>query len=131
MLVYPLAVAVVSLLFGAVVLFQWSSRRRSYQLVWGIALLMAAVASFSFAGFLNDGNEFLFRLYYAGGGLLMAAYLGMGSLYLALSKRAADLILAVLVTISAIGVALILVAPINGAACSINCSTPAVRAPTA
>lgn len=113
MLIYPLIVAVVSLAFGGVVLSQWASRRRAHQLAWGVALFMAAVASFSFAGFLGNGSELLFRLYYAFGGLLMAAYLGMGSLYLVLSKRLADLILAILVTVSAIGVALILVAPVD------------------
>lgn len=115
MLIYPLIVAIVSLLFGGVVLVQWSARRRPQQLIWGLALLMAATASFAFAGFLADGSELLFRLYYVFGGLLMAAYLGMGSLYLALNKRVADLVLAALVIVSAIGVALILVAPANAA----------------
>lgn len=116
MLVYPLIVAVVSLAFGATVLSQWTSRRRPQQLIWGIALLMAAAASFAFAGFLANGSELLFRVYYAFGGLMMAAYLGMGSLYLALNKRTADLILAALVIVSAIGIALILVAPVDGTA---------------
>jgi hypothetical protein len=110
---YPLIVAIVSLAFGVIVLSQWMARRRSQQLIWGIALLMAAGASFAFVGFLSNGSELLFRVYYALGALLMAAYLGMGSLYLALSKRAADLILAALVIVSAFGVALILVAPVD------------------
>ena len=80
--IYPLIVAVVSLAFGVIVLSQWMARRRPQQLIWGIALLMAA-------------------------------YLGMGSLYLALSKRVADLILAALVIVSAFGVALVLVAPVD------------------
>src|SRR5437868_5936345 len=114
--IYPLIVAIVSLAFGVIVLSQWMARRRSQQLIWAIALLMAAGASFAFVGFLSVGSELLFRVYYALGALLMAAYLGMGSLYLALSKRAADLILAALVIVSALGVALILVAPMDVAA---------------
>ena len=113
MSIYPLIVAVVSLVFGVIVLSQWAVRRRSQQLIWGIALLMAAGASFAFVGFLADGSALLFHVYYALGALLMAAYLGMGSLYLALSKRAADLILAALVIVSALGVALVLVAPMD------------------
>ncbi len=115
MVFYPLIVAVISLAFGGTVLAQWTRRRRPQQLVWGVALLMAAAASFAFVGFLSDGSELLFRLYYVFGGLLMAAYLGMGSLYIALDKRVADLVLAALVIVSALGVALILVAPINAA----------------
>jgi hypothetical protein len=111
--IYPLIVAIVSLAFGVIVLSQWMARRRSQQLIWAIALLMAAGASFAFVGFLFNGSELLFRVYYALGALLMAAYLGMGSLYLALSRRVADLILAALVIVSAFGVALILVAPVK------------------
>ena len=113
MTIYPLIVGVVSLAFALVVLSQWAQRRRPHQIVWGVALLMAAAASFAFVGFLGNGNELLFRLYYVFGALLMAAYLGMGSLYLVIGKRAADLTLAVLVILSAIGVALILVAPVD------------------
>lgn len=115
MVIYPLIVAVVSLVFGGVVFAQWMGRRRPQQLVWSVALFMAAVASLAFVAFLGNGSELMFRLYYVFGGLMMAAYLGMGSLYLAFNRRAADLILAALVIVSAIGAALILVAPIDGA----------------
>ena len=113
---YPLIVGVISLVFGAVVLSQWLTRRRPNQAIWAIALLMAAIASFAFVAFLSSGSELQFRIYYSFGGVMMAAYLGMGSLYLALPRRAADLILAAVVIVSAIGVALVLVAPIDSAA---------------
>lgn len=115
MMIYPLIVAVVSLVFGVTVLGQWVRRRRPQQLVWGIALVMAVAASLAYVGFLSNGDAMLFRLYYIFGALLMAAYLGMGSLYLVLGKRTADLVLGVLVVVSAIGVALLLVAPIDAA----------------
>ncbi len=113
MSVYPLVVAVVSLAFGLVVLSQWARRRRPQQGVWSFALLVAAAAAFAFVGFENTGSELLFRLYYICGALLAAAYLGMGSLYLVLSRHAADLVLAVLAIASALAVALILVTPID------------------
>jgi hypothetical protein len=116
MLTYPFIVAIVSLAFGGVVLAQWATRRRPQQLVWGAALLLAAAASFAFVGVLVTDSTLLFRIYYAGGALLMAAYLGMGSLYLVLPRRVADLVLAALVVVSAVGVVLILVAPVDGAA---------------
>lgn len=113
MLLYPLIVAVVSLVFGGIVFSQWLTRRRQHQFIWSIALAMAAVASLAFVAFLAGGNELMFRLYYVFGALMMAAYLGMGSLYLVLSRRAADLVLSALVVVSALGAALILVAPID------------------
>ncbi|HZS88608.1 MAG TPA: hypothetical protein VFE42_14130 [Chloroflexota bacterium] len=116
MLGYPLFVAVISLAFAILVLMQWRSRRRPHQLVWGIALVMAAVASLAYAGFLTNGSPGLFRLYYVLGALMMAAYLGMGSLYLALDRRIANPILAALTIISVLGAVLIFTSPINGAA---------------
>ena len=116
MLTYPFIVAIVSLAFSGVVLAQWATRRRPQQLVWGAALLLAAAASFAFVGVLVTDSTLLFRIYYAGGALLMAAYLGMGSLYLVLPRRVADLVLAALVVVSVVGVVLILVAPVDDAA---------------
>lgn len=113
MFAFPAVVAIVSLAFGVTVLTQWSTKRRRQQLIWGIALLMAAAASIFFAGFLNSGSELLFRLYYAFGGLLMAPYLGMGSLYLALNRRTADMLLAALTIVGLLGIALILTTPID------------------
>jgi len=112
--IYPLIVAVISLVFGLVVLSQWARRRRPHQAVWSFALLVgAAVGSFIFVAFEGAGGELLFRLYYICVALFPAAYLGMGSLYLVVSRRAADLILAVLAIVSALGVALMLVAPLD------------------
>jgi hypothetical protein len=112
--IYPLIVAVVSLVFGLVVLAQWARRRRPQQAVWSFALLVgAAVGSFIFVGFEGVGHELLFRLYYICVALFPAAYLGMGSLYLVVSRRVADLILAVLAIVSALGVALMLAAPLD------------------
>jgi len=112
--IYPLIVAVISLVFGLVVLSQWARRRRPHQAVWSFALLVGAAAgSFIFVAFENAGSELLFRLYYICVALFPAAYLGMGSLYLVMSRRGADLILAVLAIVSALGVALMLVAPLD------------------
>lgn len=116
MVIYPLIVAAVSLAFGAVVLSQWVRRRRPQQAVWSFALLVASVAAFAFVLFEGTGSELLFRLYYICGALLAAAYLGMGSLYLILSRRVADLVLAALAVVSAVAVALILVTPIDARA---------------
>lgn len=113
MAVFPLIVAVIALVFGLIVLRQWSTRQRPQQLLWSVSLFMAALAALVYVVFLATGTELTFRVYYIFGALLNAAYLGMGSLYLVLSRRAADLVLSGLVIVSAFGVALLLVAPLD------------------
>jgi hypothetical protein len=101
---YPLAVAGVSGVFGLVLLRQYVQRRRAYQLVWLIALIMSALASAVYVLALPPrSSELAFRAYYALGGLLMPAWLGLGSVYLVAPRRVADACLAALVNVGALG----------------------------
>lgn len=115
MAIYPFVVALIALVFGGTVLRQWAMRKRPQQLLWGVSLLMAALAALLYIAFLATGADLIFRVYYIFGALLNAAYLGMGSLYLVLSRRVANLVLSGLVIASAFGVALLLVAPLDAA----------------
>ena len=113
-MVLPLVVAVVAGIFGAMVLMQYAQRRRPYQLVWAIALFMGCAAGLSFVLFLADGRSvFYFRAYYVTGALLMAAYLGLGEVYLLASRRAADMTALVVFAFSIVGFSFISLAPIN------------------
>lgn len=79
----PLLTCAVSVLFAALVLEQWRRRRHSFQLVWGLGLLWYAVGSGAqFAGAAFGWNAGLYRAWYLCGGILVAAYLGMGTIYL-------------------------------------------------
>ena len=74
----PLAASIVSLIFALVVFDQFLARRRPYQLVWAIGLLMY---------FIGTGAEFwvgtrglslpVYRLWHLFGAVFVAAYLGM------------------------------------------------------
>jgi hypothetical protein len=98
-------------------LSQYLKRRRLYQLVWTISLVLGALAGLFFLLFLAEDREATyFRLYYIAGALLMAAYLGRGSIYLHAPRRWANATAAVLVLASVAGAVLILAAPIDGAA---------------
>ena len=79
----PLCSSIVSLLFAALVFDQWRQRRQSFQLVWMIGLIFYGVS----AGTEVWGSAFgwsgpLYRAWYLIGAIFVAAYLGMGTVYL-------------------------------------------------
>jgi hypothetical protein len=113
-MVLPLIVTVVAFVFGVMLLKQYVDRRKPYQLVWAAALLMGGLAGLTFVLFLADGRSvFFFRAYYIFGALLMAAYLGLGEIYLLASRRAADMTALVVVVLSVIGLSFISIAPVD------------------
>ena len=97
----PLVSAVVSLVFAVTVLDQFFARRKPYQLIWAVGLFMY---------FISTGTEFwtglwglnptIYRLWYLFGAIFVAAYLGMGTLYLLAPRRKAHVIMAVLLVAS-------------------------------
>jgi hypothetical protein len=81
-LALPLLTAIVSFAMAGMVLDQWRQRRRSFQLVWGIGLVFYGVgAGAEFLGAFG-WNAALYRIWYLFGALLVAAYLGAGTVYL-------------------------------------------------
>jgi hypothetical protein len=114
--ILPLVVTIVAFLFAAILLRQFARRGRPYQLVWTIALSMGGLAALFFVLFLDNGrNEAFFRLYYIFGGLLMAAYLGLGSIYLLAPRRLANLAATIVMLLSVAGIVLLLTAHVDHA----------------
>ncbi len=99
--IMPLISTVISLVFAVTVLDQFFARRKPYQLIWAIGLLMY---------FISTGTEFwtgawglnqaVYRLWYLFGAMSVAAYLGMGTLYLLTQRRVANIIMAILLVAS-------------------------------
>jgi hypothetical protein len=86
--VLPLGSAVLSFVFAALVLDQWNRRRRAFQLVWGVGLLFYGVsAGTEFIGSAYGWHEALYRAWYLIGAFYVAAYLGMGTIYLLAKTR--------------------------------------------
>ena len=84
----PLASAALSLIFAALVLAQWTRRRRSFQLVWALGLLWYGIsAGTEFWGSAFGWSDPLYRAWYLIGALFVAAYLGMGTVYLLVRTR--------------------------------------------
>jgi hypothetical protein len=81
--VLPLLSSALSFAFAAVVFAQWLARRRSFQLVWTVGLLWYGIsAGTEFLGSAFGWNEPLYRAWYLGGAFYVAAWLGMGTVYL-------------------------------------------------
>lgn len=99
----PLATSIVSFVFALTVLDQYLERRRSYQLVWTVGLKLYAFASLLQTLWLwgVDGGV-VFRLWYFAGAMLVAAYLGMGTVYLLVPRRIGHGIFAGLVVLTVV-----------------------------
>ena len=79
----PLLSSLTSFVFCGLVAAQWASRRRSFQLVWAIGLLWYGIsAGTEFVGSAFGWSEPLYRTWYLIGAFFVAAYLGMGTIYL-------------------------------------------------
>ncbi len=88
----PLVTFVVSLIFAITVLDQYFARRKPYQLLWAIGLFMYAISTFTeFWWGVVGHTELFYRLWYLIGAILVAAYLGQGTLYLLMKRRNADI----------------------------------------
>src|SRR2546421_8817452 len=86
--VLPLGSSVLSFAFAAMVLDQWWQRRHSFQLVWGIGLLWYGIsAGTEFMGSAFGWSEPLYRTWYLIGAFFVAAYLGIGTIYLLAKSR--------------------------------------------
>jgi glucan phosphoethanolaminetransferase (alkaline phosphatase superfamily) len=100
-IVLPLAATIVSLIFAATVLDQYFARRKAFQFVWAIGLFMFALSSGSAFWIEAWGlNETAYQLWYLFGAVLVAAYLGMGTLYLLVWRSIAHIIMAILLVAS-------------------------------
>ena len=81
--VLPFLSSVLSFAFAALVGDQWLRRRQPYQLVWTIGLLWYGIsAGTEFLGSAFGWNEPLYRTWYLFGAFGVAAYLGLGTVYL-------------------------------------------------
>ncbi|HSJ50366.1 MAG TPA: hypothetical protein VLA90_03645, partial [Actinomycetota bacterium] len=115
MWVFPALAAVVAAAFGALLARQFARRRRSYQALWAIALLMYAIASVSVAFGAADGwTTAEFRVYWALGAVLNVPFLAQGELDLLVRSPAIRLgLYVVLVFVTAYTVAVVRTAPVD------------------
>ena len=111
--VIPFAAALISAAFAGLVLRQYLLRRRPYQLAWGSALAMFAVAALieAMAG-MWGWSVTGYRLYYLLGGLLDVGWLGAGTLLL-LSRRAGPAAAIAMAAVTVLAIPAVLLAPVH------------------
>ncbi len=110
----PLASTVLSFIAAILVFDQFLSRRKPYQLVWTIGFVWFGLSAFTeFYGNSQGWNATLYRYWYLIGAYFVAAYLGMGTIYLLAPRRIAHIVMALLVLGSIYGAYLVFSAPVD------------------
>ncbi|MCL5265373.1 MAG: hypothetical protein M1343_09335 [Chloroflexi bacterium] len=117
--VLPLFSTIVSFVFAAAVFAQWVSRRKAHQLVWTLGLLAYGIgAGTEYVTVGGQWSDLVYRLWYLFGAVLVAAYLGMGTVYLLSrqNKKVAHIVMAILALASLYAIFKVFTAPVNLAA---------------
>lgn len=109
-----LAASAISLVFAAVVYRQYMDRRRPYQLIWSLALLIFMLGAFcQFVAERNGWSDLIYRVWYYSGAMLSAAYLGQGTMYLMAPRKVAHASFGVLGFVSGVGLGLAAALPVD------------------
>lgn len=91
---FPLVAATVALVFAVLLAKQYVARRRSYQLLWAIALLMYSAASLAVTiGAMNGWSRLAFQVFWVFGAVLNVPFLAAGELQLLVRNRTLELAL--------------------------------------
>jgi hypothetical protein len=95
--VLPFVTAVITFIFAGIVFRRYALRKGVHLLIWGIGLTLYAIAESMAAVHGALGwNPLVFRLWYLCGAILVAAWLGQGTVYLLARRSWANALLIVL-----------------------------------
>ncbi len=87
----PFLSSVLSFLFAFLILRRFSQRGGAHHLLWGTGMVFYGIGGFCEAYYGALGwNPLVFRLWYLFGALLVAAWLGQGTVYLLAKRRLAN-----------------------------------------
>jgi hypothetical protein len=113
--VLALLTAVLSFIAAIFVVDQYLHRPKAYKMLWFLGLVAYGIASTAEVIGAAQGHWSLgvYRTWYFFGGLVVAAYLGMGTAYLLLPRRIADGVMALLALATLYGVVRVFTAPIS------------------
>ncbi len=116
MIIYPLIVAAVTLVFAIMLYKQYRDRGKPHQLYWALSMAQGFLASVAYLLAVQGGGAFFFKVYYLFGALMVAAYLGLGSVHLVAPGRVARWCTVLVLALTVAGAAGILMAPVDGEA---------------
>jgi hypothetical protein len=93
----PFTSAIISFIFAFVIFKRYFNRRGTHLLLWGIGMVFYGMGGFSEAYFGAFGwNSLIFRMWYLFGAILVAAWLGQGTVYLLAKRRVANTLMVIL-----------------------------------
>jgi MFS family permease len=93
----PFASCIISTIFAALVFRRYLKRRGLHLLLWGIGMVFYAIGGFCEAYYGAFGwNALVFRLWYLFGAILVAAWLGQGTVYLLAKEKWAHALMSIL-----------------------------------
>ena len=100
----PLISWVFSFVAAGFVFVRFAQKKGMHQLIWGIGLVMYGIGGFCEAFYGIFGwNPLVFRLWYLFGAILVAAWLGQGTIYLLFTKKIAHILMVILCAASIYG----------------------------
>jgi hypothetical protein len=115
MLTFPLVAAVLALACCVAVARDYLAHPKPDKVTWSVAFAMFAIAAGAeVVGSVAGWSAWLARVYYVLGPTLVVGYLALGELYLLMRRSWADRVAGVLVGLTALAVALVWRAPIEG-----------------
>jgi hypothetical protein len=122
--VLPFISATVSFVFAALVFRRYALKRGPHLLLWGIGMTMYGLGGFCEGYYGAFGwNPLVFRLWYLFGAMLVAAWLGQGTVYLLARRRVADILMIVLGIASLYGAFRVFSAQLNPALMGVSLHT--------
>lgn len=103
--ILPFTSSLVSFTFAFFVLKRYSQRKGAHNLIWGIGMIFYGIGGFCEGYYGAFGwNQLVFRLWYLFGAILVAAWLGQGTVFLLAKKPWPTITLALLIVGSLWGV---------------------------
>ena len=96
--IVPLASSIISFVFAFFVFRRYVERKSTYLFMWGIGLIFYGIGGFCEFYYGSFGwNALVFRLWYLFGAILVAAWLGQGTVYLLAKPKWATVLTGILV----------------------------------
>lgn len=92
----PVASSIIILVFAVLVFRRYRVRRGRHLLIWGAGLLMFGIAGVAEAYSAYAWHPVVFRLWYLGGAVLSAAWIGQGTVHLLAGVRLPNLLVALI-----------------------------------
>lgn len=121
----PILSTLVSFAFAVAVLNRYRVRKGAHLLFWGIGLILYGLGTLSEVILGFAFNALVLKIWYLSGAMLTAAWLGQGTIFLLVRRSSVATGLALfLVVLSLASLALILAAPVSGAAAAYDISQP-------